>query len=171
MGLLDRVKASQAAEEKEGSTASAVVTAPPKHGRTAAIPAEAETPAVATAAPSPTRTGGHGHSNGHGSNGRANGSGNGNGHAAVTTAPAPAPAAAPRNSPSWISAKAQIHARLVEKYADEIDVTDLDGVRKRIAELVDEYIRVRAMPITRSERERLIESLFDDSVGLGPMEG
>ncbi|HEX6488417.1 MAG TPA: CpaF family protein [Candidatus Dormibacteraeota bacterium] len=75
------------------------------------------------------------------------------------------------SSTAFISAKAQIHARLVERYADEIDVTDRDGIRKRIAELVDEYLRVRAVPITRTERERLIDSLFDDVVGLGPLEG
>jgi pilus assembly protein CpaF len=170
MGLLDRVKASQAAAEEEKEVlAGAASTSMAAAAGSAVMAPPRPRPAVhATAAPSgvvvelaPRQAAAR--------------------QASVepekpaATPPAPVPAgggsAANRASASWVSAKAQIHARLVEKYADEIDVTDRDGVRKRIAELVDEHLRVRALPITRTERERLIDSLFDDVVGLGPLEG
>jgi len=167
MGLLDRVKASQAAAELEteelaGATStsvaaaagSAAVAAPPRPSRTAGQNDSAPNGVVVELVPRQSAA-------------RQPAS-------EPESRPAATPAggmAAARSTASWINAKAQIHARLVEKYADEIDVTDRDGVRKRIAELVDEHLRVRAIPITRTERERLIESLFDDVVGLGPLEG
>jgi pilus assembly protein CpaF len=167
MGLLDRVKASQAAAEVETEELA---------GATSTSVAAAAGSAAVAAPPRPSRAAVHGESAPNGvvvelvprqSAARQAAS-------EPESQPAPAPVggqASARSAASWVNAKAQIHARLVEKYADEIDVTDRDGVRRRIAELVDEHLRVRAIPITRTERERLIESLFDDVVGLGPLEG
>src|SRR5579859_2526172 len=73
-------------------------------------------------------------------------------------------------SPAFTAAKVHIHARLVERYADQIDVTDRGFVRTKISELTDEHIRATALTITRQDRERLIESLVNDVLGLGALE-
>ncbi len=94
----------------------------------------------------------------------------------VTDGSAPAAAPAPRQAgsgdmtPAFTAAKVQIHSRLIERFADEIDSSNKSGVRDKIVELADEYFRTTAMTITKTERERLIESVLDDVLGLGPME-
>src|SRR5256885_16510664 len=94
----------------------------------------------------------------------------------VAPAPAPAPAA-PRPGggggelqPAFTAAKVQIHAKLIERFADPIDSSHKDGVRAKIAELADEYFRTTAITMTKSDRERLVESGLDAGVGLGPLE-
>ena len=64
----------------------------------------------------------------------------------------------------------QIHAKLIEKFADQIDSSNKDGVRAKIVELADEYFRTTAMTMTKTDRERLVESVLDDVLGLGPLE-
>ena len=72
----------------------------------------------------------------------------------ATAAPAaPAPAAAPRPaggdlSPAFTAAKVQIHSKLIEKFADEIDSSNKAGVREKIVELAEEYFRSTAMQAT-----------------------
>src|ERR1700716_1514233 len=98
------------------------------------------------------------------------------------TAPPAAAAAAPSLSaraasasggeltPAFAAAKVQIHARLIEKYADEIDSSNKPGVREKIVELAEEYFRATAMTMTKNDKERLVESVLDDVLGLGPLE-
>ena len=96
--------------------------------------------------------------------------------APVATAPAaPAAAAPPRQvggelSPAFTAAKVQIHSRLIEKYADEIDSSNKSGVREKIVELAEEYFRSTAMTMTKNDKERLVDSVLDDVLGLGPLE-
>jgi pilus assembly protein CpaF len=73
-------------------------------------------------------------------------------------------------SPAFTAAKVQVHAKLLEKYADKLIVTDRAGVRNRIQELTDEYFRSNTVTMTKSEKDRLVESLLDDVLGLGPMQ-
>src|ERR1051325_3254875 len=73
-------------------------------------------------------------------------------------------------SPAFTAAKVQIHARLIEKFADEIDSSNKPGVREKIIELADEYFRTPAMTMTKTDRERLVESVLDDVLGFGPLE-
>jgi pilus assembly protein CpaF len=95
---------------------------------------------------------------------------------AAPVAPAPAPAAAPRQavggelSPAFTAAKVQIHSKLIEKYADEIDSSNKAGVREKIVELAEEYFRSTAMTMTKNDKERLVDSVLDDVLGLGPLE-
>src|SRR5262252_2025041 len=92
---------------------------------------------------------------------------------APVAAPAPAatrPAAASEQMPAFTAAKVQIHARLIERFADQIDSSNKEGVRAKIVELADEYFRTTAMTMTKTDRERLIESVLDDVLGLGPLE-
>jgi pilus assembly protein CpaF len=166
MGLLDRVKASQAGAEVEKEEVLLGAASTSVGAGTAVVTAPRPRPAVHPDTASP--------------NGVVVELAPRQAAARQAAAEPPPTSVAPgnvagsstsRTAASWVATKAQIHARLVEKYADEIDVTDRDGVRKRIAELVDDHLRSRGQPITRTERERLIESLFDDVVGLGPLEG
>jgi pilus assembly protein CpaF len=96
--------------------------------------------------------------------------------APVAPAPAAAPAAASRApiggdlSPAFTAAKVQIHSKLIEKFADEIDSSNKAGVREKIVELAEEYFRSTAMTMTKNDKERLVESVLDDVLGLGPLE-
>src|SRR3989442_7928039 len=88
----------------------------------------------------------------------------------------PASAAAARTpvggdlSPAFTAAKVQIHAKLIEKFADEIDSSNKAGVREKIVELAEEYFRSTAMTMTKNDKERLVDSVLDDVLGLGPLE-
>src|SRR5437899_893056 len=89
---------------------------------------------------------------------------------------APASAASARTavggdlSPAFTAAKVQIHAKLIEKFADEIDSSNKAGVREKIVELAEEYFRSTAMTMTKNDKERLVDSVLDDVLGLGPLE-
>ncbi len=69
------------------------------------------------------------------------------------------------------SAKAAIHALLVERHAHEIDITDRSGVRKRIASLADEYAKTSGIALSRLDYGHVIDSLLDEVLGLGPLQG
>ncbi len=94
--------------------------------------------------------------------------------------PGPAPPPAGRQAggaraagrvPSQLEqAKATIHARLVERYAYQLDVSDRASVLERIAQLTDEYVREAGLGLTRLAHEELLQSLLNDVVGLGPLE-
>ena len=95
---------------------------------------------------------------------------------AAATAPPAAPAAPQSGSiggeltPAFTAAKVQIHARLIEKFADQIDSSNKPGVREKILELAEEYFRSTAMTMTKNDKERLVDSVLDDVLGLGPLE-
>src|ERR1700682_4343079 len=94
--------------------------------------------------------------------------------------PAPAPSLSQRAAssastggdltPAFTAAKVQIHARLIEKFADQIDSSNKAGVREKILELAEEYFRATAMTMTKNDKERLVDSVLDDVLGLGPLE-
>jgi pilus assembly protein CpaF len=149
VGLLDRVKASQAG-----------VALPPGAAPPGAAPSANGAPPPNGGAPAP----------GAASPVRATG-------AAVQTPPPVAghpPLAEYRVAevltPAFTAAKVQVHARLLEKYADKLVVTDRAGVRDKIQELTDEYFRANTVTMTKSEKDRLVESLLDDVLGLGPLQ-
>jgi pilus assembly protein CpaF len=73
-------------------------------------------------------------------------------------------------TPAFAAAKTAVHAKLLEQYANKIDVTDREFVKEKIVELSEDYIRSSGMTMTRLDKERLIESLMDDILGLGPLE-
>jgi pilus assembly protein CpaF len=145
MGLLDRVKASQT-----GVTPAAPATNGP--------PPPSAPVATATNPPAPTQTAPPQPPPGGGLAARQ--------AARSTSGEAPVPGL----SPAFTAAKVQVHARLLEKYADQLDVTDREGVKAKITELAEDYFRTNTMTLTKMDRERLIESLMDDVLGLGPLE-
>ena len=90
---------------------------------------------------------------------------------------APAPAAAEETVqktgrvPATLSAaKTAIHTLLVERHADEIDITDRAGVRASIARLTDEHIKASGLVINRLDYGHLVDALLDEVLGLGPLQ-
>src|SRR2546426_9403015 len=75
-----------------------------------------------------------------------------------------------RGPNSFAGSKAAIHALLVERHADEIDIGDREGVRRLIASLADEYIRTAAVALTRLDYGHLLDALLDEVLGLGPLQ-
>ena len=157
MGLLDRVN--QANQQRAGAPGpvGAAVAPPPVAPPTNGSPQPAAQPVAAgvaapvaepprPAAPPPAPSGGS----------LADRSGGNTGAVAVT--------------PAFAAAKTAVHAKLLEQYANKIDVTDREFVKEKIVELSEDYIRTSGMTMTRPDRERLIESLMDDILGLGPLE-
>jgi pilus assembly protein CpaF len=152
MGLLDRVnQANQQRSPTAGPVAAPVAPPPVAPASNGAPPADGEPAATVAAAPAPAKA----------------------------TAPATAAAAAgglaeragvTGVTPAFAAAKTAVHAKLLEQYANKIDVTDREFVKEKIVELSEEYIRTSGMTMTRPDRERLIESLMDDILGLGPLE-
>ncbi|HET7339178.1 MAG TPA: CpaF family protein [Candidatus Dormibacteraeota bacterium] len=92
--------------------------------------------------------------------------------------PAPPPPLAPtesgqktgRMSPTLTTAKAAVHAMLVERHAHEIDITDRAGVRSRIASLAEEYAKTSGATFNRLDYGHLIDALLDEVLGLGPLQ-
>jgi pilus assembly protein CpaF len=82
----------------------------------------------------------------------------------TSTKPAP-PAIAP-----MAAAKAVIRGMLVERHADEIDITDRDGVRSRIEGLIDDYAKSSGTSFNRLDYGHLVEAILDDVLGLGPLQ-
>ncbi|HEY8803261.1 MAG TPA: CpaF family protein [Candidatus Dormibacteraeota bacterium] len=71
---------------------------------------------------------------------------------------------------SFTATKAAIHTLLVERHAHEIDITDREGVRTRIASLTEEYIRTSGVAVNRLDYGRLVDALLDEVLGLGPLQ-
>src|SRR5256712_8265598 len=68
------------------------------------------------------------------------------------------------------AAKAAIHAQLVERHADEIDITDREGVRSRIANLAEEHVKTAGITLNRLDYGHLVDALLDEVLGLGPLQ-
>src|SRR5207249_782783 len=66
------------------------------------------------------------------------------------------------------AAKAAIHAQLVERHADEIDITDREGVRSRITTLAEEHVKTTGIALNRLDYGHLVDALLDEVLGLGP---
>ena len=75
-----------------------------------------------------------------------------------------------RQSSTISTAKAAIHALLVERHAHEIDITDRAGVRSRIASLAEEYAKTSGVTLNRLDYGHLVDALLDEVLGLGPLQ-
>ena len=73
-------------------------------------------------------------------------------------------------SPALAAAKSAIHSLLVERHADEIDITDRAGVRTRIETLADEHIKSSGGVFNRLDYGYLVDALLDEVLGLGPLQ-
>ena len=71
----------------------------------------------------------------------------------------------------WFGIKSQIHSKLLDSLsAEQLKSLNKDGVRGQIGDVVERLIADDQVPVTVSERERLIEEVLDEVFGLGPLE-
>jgi pilus assembly protein CpaF len=75
-------------------------------------------------------------------------------------------------SPALTAAKSEIHAQLLSRHAAAIDINNRAGIRRLLTQLTEDHFRAKppAALITPADRERLVEILFDEVIGLGPLE-
>jgi len=71
----------------------------------------------------------------------------------------------------WFGIKTQLHAKLVNSLSpDQLRSLKKEGVRETIGVVFERIIKDENIPMTASERERLIEEVLDEVFGLGPLE-
>jgi pilus assembly protein CpaF len=75
-------------------------------------------------------------------------------------------------SPALATAKTEIHAQLLAHHTAQIDINNPAGIRRLLLQLTEEHFRTKppASLVTAADRERVVEVLFDEVVGLGPLE-
>ncbi|HEY3194288.1 MAG TPA: CpaF family protein [Candidatus Dormibacteraeota bacterium] len=75
-------------------------------------------------------------------------------------------------SPALAAAKAEIHGQLLAHYTAQIDINNRAGIRRLLLQLTEEHFRLKppAALVTSADKERLVEILFDEVIGLGPLE-
>jgi len=75
-------------------------------------------------------------------------------------------------SPTLAAAKGEIHAQLLSRHAAAIDINNRAGIRRLLLQLTEDHFRAKppAALITAMDKERLVEILFDEVIGLGPLE-
>ena len=90
----------------------------------------------------------------------------------VIAVPQPLPAeAATQLSPTLAAAKNEIHAQMLAHHTAQIDINNRAGIRRLLQQLTEEHFRGKPnLAVTAADRERLVEALFDEVVGLGPLE-
>src|SRR5712664_1017145 len=75
-------------------------------------------------------------------------------------------------SPSLTVAKGEIHSLLLSRHAAAIDINNRAGIRRLLMQLTEDRFRLKppAALVTAADKERLVEILFDEVIGLGPLE-
>ena len=75
-------------------------------------------------------------------------------------------------SPALAAAKGEIHAHLLSRHAAAIDINNRAGIRRLLMQLTEDHFRSKppAALVTAIDKERLVEILFDEVIGLGPLE-
>jgi len=69
-----------------------------------------------------------------------------------------------------VALRGKVHQRLVEELAQGTDSVPSETVRQRISELLNEAITEQNITMSRPDRQRLVEILINDVLGLGPLE-
>jgi pilus assembly protein CpaF len=74
-------------------------------------------------------------------------------------------------SDRWFEIKSQVHAKLLNSLsAEQLKGLNKDSMRGQIASVVERLILEESLPMTVSEREKVIEEILDEVFGLGPLE-
>src|SRR5512138_1358232 len=72
----------------------------------------------------------------------------------------------------WFELKSQVHHKLLNSLtADQLRVLSKDTAHAQVGAVVEKLILDEGLPMTVTERERLIEEILDEVFGLGPLEG
>ncbi|PZR82421.1 MAG: type II secretion system protein E [Candidatus Aeolococcus gillhamiae] len=80
------------------------------------------------------------------------------------------PLAKPGSGNMYAQLRSKVHNRLIEELAGSTDSTPPDQVRQRIGELVNELVTEQNLTMTRQDKLRVIDTVIDDVLGLGPLE-
>ena len=89
----------------------------------------------------------------------------------IPTQATSAPEPATKLTPALASAKNEIHAQLLAHHTAQIDLNNRPGIRRLLQQLTEEHFRAKpGLGVTTADKERLVETLFDEVVGLGPLE-
>ncbi len=71
----------------------------------------------------------------------------------------------------WFEIKSQVHQKLLNSLtADQLKDLNKDSVRGQIGSVGERLILDESVPMTVSEREKVIEEILDEVFGLGPLE-
>ena len=71
----------------------------------------------------------------------------------------------------WFEIKSRIHSKLLDSLSpEELKSLSKEGVRETVGNVVERLIADDQIPMTVTERERLIEEVLDEVFGLGPLE-
>jgi pilus assembly protein CpaF len=82
-----------------------------------------------------------------------------------------APEASTKLTPALAGAKNEIHAQMLAHHTAQIDLNNRPGIRRLLQQLTEEHFRAKpGLGVTTADKERLVETLFDEVVGLGPLE-
>jgi pilus assembly protein CpaF len=73
-------------------------------------------------------------------------------------------------TPALAAAKNEIHAQMLAHHTAQIDINNRAGIRRLLQQLTEEHFRNRPSLVSAADKERLVEALFDEVVGLGPLE-
>jgi pilus assembly protein CpaF len=173
MSLLDRVTRNTAPAPAQLPMAPPPLASPPpvpqaapSNSAGAPAPAPPFAPRPAAPAAPPVNGNGNGHSNGTGLQQRAAGSP----LLARTGLQRATGSKASALQTQYIELRGRVHQRLVEELVDATDNTN-DSVVAKLAELVGEVAAELNLSLTRQDRQRLVEALTNDVLGLGPLEG
>jgi pilus assembly protein CpaF len=86
------------------------------------------------------------------------------------TAMARGPLAKSASGNLYSQLRGKVHQRLVEELAGNTDTAPPEQVRQRIAELVNEIASEQNLTMTRHDKLRVVDTVIDDVLGLGPLE-
>jgi pilus assembly protein CpaF len=89
----------------------------------------------------------------------------------IPSQPATASEPATKLTPALATAKNEIHALMLAHHTAQIDLNNRPGIRRLLQQLTEEHFRAKpGLGVTTADKERLVETLFDEVVGLGPLE-
>ncbi len=89
----------------------------------------------------------------------------------VIAVPQAVPEPAAQLTPALAAAKNEIHAQMLAHHTAQIDINNRAGIRRLLQQLTEEHFRTKpGLGVTAADKERLVEALFDEVVGLGPLE-
>jgi pilus assembly protein CpaF len=94
---------------------------------------------------------------------------------AAAVAPTPKPKADPKPSAPPTDPMLEIRLKLHTRMIDELDLSKLDSLdevqmRRQVARLVGDFAREERMALNGAEIEKLGDQVYDEMVGLGPIE-
>jgi pilus assembly protein CpaF len=84
---------------------------------------------------------------------------------------APRAETAPRGERAYYELKERIHSQLIERLdLSKLDVLAPDAVQQQIRRIVEDMVAGEDTPLSRQEREKLINEVEHETFGLGPIE-